>query len=192
MTSTDCIAVIDRYAHSNYGLFKLSFKPPPQGTIIAKRKGMKFQIFSQDPRHIRNSFIPFFVGTVSDLNNGCQIQGRFQLHPFVKRFMTCWFCFVALSILMGILTITFRPADISITEAWFCALIPFVMLAFGVALVRFGSWFSREDTIELERFLEVELKSTRADGNPNPNKANVPTSLNAGAPVGTQSETALF
>jgi hypothetical protein len=155
----DCLAAIDGHAYGASDALKYAFDPPPAGTVLAKRGGSSCRIHVQGPRHTRNSFIPFFFGSVTPDPAGCRIQGAFRLHPFVKVFMTVWFAFVGLFCLVGLVFLAVRPA-----EGWLFAAVPLVMVAFDYGLVRFGAWFSKDQLTALERFLTTELLASRSDG----------------------------
>ena len=104
----------------------------------------------------RNSFQCFLTGSMRSAPGGTAINCSAAMHPFVKIFMTVWFCGVVcigfiifVSSLQGILSGSGQYAR----NAWLGIFFPFVMLAFGFGLVKLGRHFARDDARFLTDFL---------------------------------------
>ncbi|SDJ81755.1 hypothetical protein SAMN04488540_1142 [Ferrimonas sediminum] len=89
---------------------------------------------------VQNSFKPFLVGSFSSDGNKTVLSGVFRFHRFVQAFMTFWFGFIVLWVTMASVAVAAKP-----TEAWSFPIFGFLMLCFGVGLVKLGKWFSRND-----------------------------------------------
>ena len=89
---------------------------------------------------VGNSFKPFLVGSFTSENGKTILSGVFRFHRFVQAFMTFWFGFIILWVLMASVAIMSKPA-----EAWFFPLFGILMFVFGVGLVTLGKWFARND-----------------------------------------------
>ena len=102
-----------------------------------------------------NSFDRLFYGQLESTGSGALIHGTFRLHPFVVAFTTVWFCGVAF---IGGLTVFLIVAGLirhrsHVDGALAGVAIPMLMLAFGIALLRFGRHLSRSGEARLQRFI---------------------------------------
>ena len=89
---------------------------------------------------VGNSFKPFLVGSFTSEDGKAILSGVFRFHRFVQAFMTFWFGFIILWVLIASIAVLSKPA-----EAWFIPLFGILMLGFGVGLVTLGKWFARND-----------------------------------------------
>jgi hypothetical protein len=90
---------------------------------------------------VHNSFKPFFVGSFQRRGGEVMLSGVFRMHRAVQVFMTIWFGFclfwTAASTIIATLADSRNPPLLP--------LFGLGMIAFGVALVSFGKWLSRND-----------------------------------------------
>jgi hypothetical protein len=104
----------------------------------------------------RNSFQTVLRGSLNPTTNGTEIMSTIGLHPFVKIFMIIWFC--GLIIIGGMIIVIalssfFRensPTDIGSIMG---ILIPPGLTVFGIALLKFGKYLARDESIILKNFL---------------------------------------
>lgn len=105
----------------------------------------------------RNSFQTVLFGTLGDDGSGTRLHCRAGMHPFVTVFMALWLGAVGIGAVSAVaMMLQFsREGEGAIpAAAGFGVVVPFVMVAFGVALVWFGRWLAREERQRLIEFLE--------------------------------------
>lgn len=122
--------------------------------VMAKFDGSKIKLWKR--RYYRNSFAPFFFGSIVPDGQGARIEGHFAMDPLVKAFMVFWLGFVlfgCVSVLMATLLHPIRARD------WPGLLIPPGMFVFGLALPKFGQWLARSEERSLREFLETTLEA---------------------------------
>ena len=95
---------------------------------------------------VGNSFKPFLIGSFSTSGNKTVLSGVFRFHRIVQAFLTFWFTFSALLIVLLSVTAFANPA-----ESWFVPFFGVLFLAGGVAMVNIGRWFARNDKEWLKR-----------------------------------------
>jgi hypothetical protein len=120
--------------------------------VMAKIDGKKIKLWKR--RYYRNSFAPFFFGTISPQAQGSLIEGHFGMDPFVKAFMVFWLGSVlvaCVSVLIATLSHPFHARDLP------AFIIPPGMIIFGIALPKIGSWMARSEDKYLREFLETTL-----------------------------------
>jgi hypothetical protein len=96
----------------------------------------------------RNSFKPIFYGRFEQRIDGVHLSGHFTMPWFNKAFMTVW---LGLALVFGI--------HIAANYPWnnAAALAAFGMLVFGLLLVSFGKWLSRNDAAWLSAVMQEAL-----------------------------------
>lgn len=105
---------------------------------------------------VGNAWKPFFYGSFSASGTGAVLEGAFKFSVFTRAFMSIWFGFIALWTLLATATVlTKSPSDF-----WF-PLFGVGMFAAGVAMVRAGKWFARNDVAWLT---EVIVQALGANG----------------------------
>ncbi len=114
----------------------LAFVSPPSG---------RFQSVAEITPRLTRSGVYIDDTCNNCLSDSCFLivpkpSGVFRFHRFVQAFMTFWFGFIALWISMASAAVIVKP-----TETWCFPLFGFLMLGFGVGLVKLGKWFSRND-----------------------------------------------
>lgn len=105
---------------------------------------------------VGNSFKPYFIGKFERRADKVVLVGRFTMHPFVKVFMAIWMGFVVVGTLVGAI------AAMQSHRAESMPLAGLGMLLFGVLLVRFGAWLSRNDPAWLSEVIRRALNSPDA------------------------------
>ncbi|MDE1151440.1 MAG: hypothetical protein PW788_02790 [Micavibrio sp.] len=112
----------------------------------------------------RNSFLPFITGTITadEAGAGTRVNVRMKMHTFVLLFMVVWLCGVAMACgVFSLSAVTGHP-PMHQTGAFPFTLVPFGMLAFGLALPAFC--FIPEAN-KAEKFLKETLQAdTQPDG----------------------------
>ncbi|MGD9367727.1 MAG: hypothetical protein PVH87_18650 [Desulfobacteraceae bacterium] len=104
----------------------------------------------------RNSFQIMLKASLKEDSGGTTIICRFGLHTFVKFFMYFWFGFIVL--FGGIFWIVVVGAHILTGkipegEAWMGVLIPPILVVFGIGLLKFGKYLSKDEPGFLKDFL---------------------------------------
>ena len=105
---------------------------------------------------VGNSFKPLFMGKFEQRADKVVLVGRFTMHPFAKVFMAVWMSFVVIATLAGAIAATqsHRAAPMSLAGLG--------MLLFGMLLVCFGAWLSRNDPAWLSEVIRRALNSPDA------------------------------
>jgi hypothetical protein len=138
-----------------------------EGTISARVRGDRFQLFAWGPLNLRNSFAPLFYGRLEEVEAKTRIHGRFRMHTLVQAFLFVWFG----GLLAGAGLLLFLPAS-----AWgsgqrpsmLALLGPAIMGLLGFGLIRFGWWLGRGQVQSLRSFLTRQLEALPiAEGSPN-------------------------
>ncbi|QYF94903.1 hypothetical protein KY495_06910 [Massilia sp. PAMC28688] len=101
---------------------------------------------------VGNAWKPFFYGTFTAGEAGAVLEGAFKFSAFTRIFMSIWFGFILFWTLLATVAILQNsPADL-----WF-PLAGVGMFAAGVAMVRVGKWFARNDVAWLTQLIAQEL-----------------------------------
>lgn len=142
------------------------FRFDPKGTVYGSTRAGSFRLFAKGPAFVRNSFEPYFYGSVVETNGRTLIRGRFRVHPFVLAFMAVWFFGVVT--IGGLITavmlyeiLTGRRVSEGSMAPGLAVFIGPGMLAFGIGLVTFGWRIGRSQRERIERFLETTLQARR-------------------------------
>jgi hypothetical protein len=101
---------------------------------------------------VRNSFKPFFRGRFIEKDGRVLLVGRFAMHPLAKAFMTFWFAALGLFVLLTCVQAARHPQNNP-----FAPLFAIGMIAAGIALVRAGKWFARNDAAWLSDVIRGAL-----------------------------------
>jgi hypothetical protein len=123
-------------------------KPAAVGTVTAG----KVSLVRVVPM-VRNSFKPYFIGHFEVRGERVVLTGRFTMHWFVKLFMTFWFGFILLWLLLTSAIVLHQPH----AQTWWFSLSALSMLMFGVALVRFCKYLSHNDISWLSEIIKHAL-----------------------------------
>ncbi len=132
------------------------------GVILASFDGYKFRLCVR--RDYRNSFAPQFRGRLIPQTTGTRVEGRFGMDPFVKIFLAVWFA--------GVVTIGGLIFVSSIGQALsgyvsgnshtnIGIIVPPILLAFGVLLVRFGKRLGRGEETYILSWLGRSFADTQ-------------------------------
>lgn len=101
---------------------------------------------------VGNSFKPFFIGSFVRDGDRVLLRGRFTMSRATKVFMSIWFGFIGLWTVIALLGLLApNPAP------WWFPLAGLGMLGAGVALVRAGKWFARNDAAWLSEVIQDAL-----------------------------------
>jgi hypothetical protein len=108
----------------------------------------------------RNSFAPFFWGSIVPDSEGSRIEGRFGMDPFVKLFMVVWLA----GILLGVVTALIAALSGGNhgrggAELFF----PVGLIVFGSLLPKIGQWMARSEENFLREFLQTTLATQPAE-----------------------------
>jgi hypothetical protein len=129
-----------------------AFSALAQSAAVGPVKETKVRLQRVIPM-FQNSFKPFFFGRFEVRSDGVYLSGRFSLLPLVKIFMTFW---LGATIVMGI--VLAAGAKSQGMDPW-GTLSCFGMTAFGVALLAFGKWLSRNDADWLSNVIRTALQA---------------------------------
>lgn len=121
-------------------------KQSASGTVNERRVSLQRVI-----PMVGNSFKPFFVGKFEVVNGRVVLIGRFTMIWFVKAFMSFWFGFILLWISLASVAVITHPKS----GQWWFPLFGVGMAAAGVALVKAGKWFSRNDVAWLSELIQT-------------------------------------
>ncbi len=124
--------------------------------IIGRFRAETFRL--QKRRSYRNSSAPYFYGKFVPTEGGTLIEGKFRIHPFARAFMFYWFGFLAVfALLAGIF-----PSRAGGDAPWARTLFllgPLGMAAFGIGLLKFGSWLARAEPPAILDLLKQTLEA---------------------------------
>lgn len=101
---------------------------------------------------VGNSWKPFFIGSFEPRDAKSVLKGEFRVSTGTRIFMSIWFGFVAFWTVLATVTVLAK----SPTDLWF-PLFGVGMLAVGVAMVRLGKWFARNDVAWLTQVISSAL-----------------------------------
>lgn len=98
----------------------------------------------------RNSFLPQIKMAISDPSmNGTKLIADLTIHKFVIGFMVVWFSLVTISLIFGSTSLQTNPIFL---------LVPLIMIAFGIVLVKFGYNIQKNKSIsDLKMILNGKL-----------------------------------
>lgn len=102
-----------------------------------------------------NSFKPFFIGKFEIVNGRVVLTGRFTMIWITKAFMTLWFGFIVLWTLLATISVIKHPQS----GQWSFPLFGVGMAVAGVALVKVGKWFARNDIAWLSQIIQTALSA---------------------------------
>ncbi len=143
-----------------------AFRFDSKGTVYSSIRPSSFRLFARGPMFVRNSFEPYFYGSVVEADGRTLIRGCFRMHPFVLVFMAVWF--VGVVIIGGLITavmlyelLTGHRVSSGNMAPGLAALIGPGMLAFGIGLVALGWRMGRSQRAQIEQFLETTLQARR-------------------------------
>jgi hypothetical protein len=139
-------------AATKRSVFSALAEPAAVGTVTESRVKLQRVI-----PMFRNSFKPFLIGQFVKRGEHVFLVGRFTMHGFVKVFMTVWFGFL---VVFGVMA----PFAQTVSRSGSFAFIfgPITMCGFGVGLVWFCKWLSRNDAAWLEDVVERAIGATAA------------------------------
>lgn len=106
---------------------------------------------------VRNSWRPIFIGSFEPLGAKSVLKGEFRLSNWTRVFMSIWFGFIAFWTARATVAVLVNAS----VDPWF-PLFGVGMFAMGVALVRSGKWFSRNDVAWLTQAISGALRSDGA------------------------------
>ena len=95
-------------------------------------------IFRNIP-YLRNPFKPILFGSFEREGDKTIFFGSFRIHRFGKVFMTIWFGFFILSLLLSLSLVT------SDSKSWAGPFEDLVFIISGIGFIKFGKWFSAKD-----------------------------------------------
>ena len=107
---------------------------------------------------VGNSFKPVFVGRFGHDQGKVVLAGRFTLNLFVKIFMTFWFGFCSLFVVLSLISVLHSPAAAPM------ALPGIGMLILGLGMMRLFAWFSRNDPAWLSEVIRTALHAQASLG----------------------------
>ena len=107
--------------------------------------------------NIGNSFKPFFIGSLSTVNEKTTLSGVFRIHLFSQAILTIWFGGTLFWIIGTTLLAIQKPS-----EAWFFPIFGVLQFAAGYGLVRLCKWFSRNDEQWLKEKISDAINQTPA------------------------------
>jgi hypothetical protein len=136
---------------------------PKKGLTIGFRKPKDNKLFEgffeQDRFEIqriitgRNSFLPQIKGQIQPNINGTKLVADLKVNTFVIVFMTFWLGGISLALVATVIGILKQGTNP------FFAIVPLIMIAFGIGLVHFGFNSEKEKSInDLKRILNGQIK----------------------------------
>lgn len=102
---------------------------------------------------VGNSWKPFFIGSFKQVDGQTVLEGSFTMSPWVKGFMSVWFGFIGVWVVLAIVATLRNPS-----ANWLFPLFGIVLFCAGAAMVRAGKWFARNDIAWLSRLIEGALE----------------------------------
>jgi hypothetical protein len=144
----ECIRRIEERMNAPMSVLALAEARP----VIGRFRGS--QLHARRRSFYRNLF--FLSARFSSEAGQTRISCRFSTHPAAAGYMTFWLA--AVTLLGGVMAFAVI-ADVASHRApmrgveWEAIVIPVLMIAFGVGLVRFGRWRARGDREFLLNFL---------------------------------------
>lgn len=121
---------------------------------------------------VRNDFKPFFNGQFEERGDGVYLRGHFRMSLAAQVFMTIW---LSITLPFGLVMLAAQP------DPWPFSLIGIGMFVFGVALLAFGKWLSRNDIAWLSAVIQGALAVPEHE--PQDASAAVPLAESNGPPL---------
>jgi hypothetical protein len=120
--------------------------------VIAKLDAAKIKVWKR--QRGRNSFAPFFWGSIAPDAQGARIEGYFGMDPFAKAFMVFWLGCVLFGVISGLITM---PSGANHGRAWSILIFSMELIVIGYLLPKIGKWMTRGEEKYLREFLETTL-----------------------------------
>jgi hypothetical protein len=130
--------------------------------VISRIDGDTIQL--QKRRYYRNDFAPNFYGTIRPWGNTARIEGYFGPPRWAVMFMRIW--------LGAAMLFTLPVAWVSLQrlvgghfewDVYMGLAFPFLFLAFGLLMPRFGDWLGRNEKTFMLEFMETTLVAKREE-----------------------------
>ena len=115
---------------------------------------------------VGNSFKPVFVGRFEEAGGKVVLRGAFGVRTTVKIFMAVWFGVLTFGA-AGFLASTIHGDS---PTAWMGLCVLLGMIVFGLALIKTGQWFSRNDPAWLSQVIGSALGAPGGEGPVRPPK----------------------
>ena len=137
------------------------------GTVRADRVSIQRAI-----PFVGNSWKPFFIGSFRQVSGETVLDGRFTMSPWVKGFMSVWFGFIGVWVVLAMIAMLRSPP-----VDWLFPMFGVALFCAGVAMVRVGKWFARNDVAWLSQLIQAALDAyaaqprVTADGHERPSTA---------------------
>ena len=115
-----------------------------------------------------NGFQTFLLATMESDGTGTRIRGEFAMHASTRVFIYCWFGFLIFFTVMavaGTVASAFSSSPARLVN-WMILLVPLLMVAFGLTLVRLGRYLARHEAAFLTRFLCETLEAVGKPSGP--------------------------
>ncbi len=106
---------------------------------------------------VGNSYKPYFIGKFEQTPEGTKLTGQFTMHRLVKVFNTIWFGFGVFWTVLA----TFAVAR-TWPKQWYFPFFGVGLLLAGVAFMRLGKWFARNDIAWLSGVIQSALRGESA------------------------------
>jgi hypothetical protein len=135
----------------------LSWDTPGPGPVLGEFRGPVFRLHTR--KYYSNSFVPFFYGKLTEVDDGSILEGGFRMNPVVRLFMVFWFSFLLVFAVGAIMVPAPAHPAVALSRGWLFAVV--VLLAIlGVALVLCGRWLGRDDQQVIHSFLKGTLEAS--------------------------------
>jgi hypothetical protein len=141
------------------------FRKAPSGSVFSSIRGDAFRLYTYGPPIVRNSFEPYFYGTIVERDGKTFIHGQFRVSPLIVAFTVLFLlAVVVIGMLMAAVVLLDVNADPrpkgDLTPAM-VVFAPLGMLAFTALIVLMGWALGLDQREAIERFLEKTLHGRR-------------------------------
>ena len=119
-------------------------------------RGQRFRLYARRVM-VRNSFRRLFYGRLQAAPGATLIEGKFQVHPFVRIFMSLWLAFTG----FFLLTLLFAAIGRQSSVGWFGIAVPTLMFFAGTIMYFFGQKLGEPEEGEVLSYIREQLEASR-------------------------------
>ena len=131
--------------------------------VFGYARGQRFRLYARRVM-TRNSFRRLFYGRLQAAPRATLIEGKFQVHPWVRTFMSLGLAFIGSFLLIPLFAAIGRGSSVE----WFGIAVPALMLFAGAIMYYFGQKLGEPEEEEILSYIREQLEASRLNGPDDP------------------------